>query len=167
MTAGVPDVRHRIGARLPEVHVVVERSAVTAFARAVTDDQPVFHDARAAADAGFDAVPAPPTYAFAMHHLGAFAELQPPRATEAPDPVAEVIAELMASGGMLLHGEQAFHHERPIVVGDRLVGSGEVTDVRVRASGERTMTFVEVVTRWHDHDGALVCTSTMTLLHRR
>lgn len=159
----VADVRDRKGTPLPRVEVVVERGPVMNFAAAISDANPVFRDADAARAAGHEAIPTPPTYPFVMHTFGAFPELQPPAEG---NPVTEIIAALMADGGMVLHGEQAFHHERPVAVGDRLTGTGAITDVTVKESGERTMTFVVVETAWHDPEGALVCTSTMTLVHR-
>lgn len=164
------DVERHVGTALPTIEVVVERGPVMNFATAVTDRNPVFHDADAARRAGHEGLPTPPTYPFVMHTFGAFPELQPPPASAgggADNPVTAIIAELMADGGMLLHGEQGFHWERPVVVGDRLTGTGSIKDVAVKQSPDRTMTFVVVETQWRDPQGALVCTSTMTLVHRR
>lgn len=159
------DVLDRKDTPLPTQVVVVERGHVSTFATAVTDDNPVFDDARAAAEAGFDAVPAPPTFPFVMHHVGAFTELQPLPEGD-PNPVGTIIADLMRDGGMLLHGEQGFTYHRPVRVGDRLTGTGQISDVYVKESGERRMTFVVVETSWTDEAGDPVCTSTMTLIHR-
>lgn len=155
------------GAPLPEQVVVVERGPVANFATAITDDNPVFHDAAAAADAGFDRIPAPPTYPLVMHTFGAFRELQPP-APDGPDPVTAAIGALMADGGLILHGEQEFTYHRPVQVGDRLRGRGEIEDVRTRESSSATMTFVVARTDWTDDEtGEPVCTSRMTVIHRR
>ncbi|WP_052666603.1 FAS1-like dehydratase domain-containing protein [Nitriliruptor alkaliphilus] len=155
-----------IGSPLPAQTVVVERGPVGFLARAVTDSSPVFQDARAAADAGFDAVPAPPTYAFVMAHQGAWPELQPDGAT-GEHPLRHVITELMSGGGMILHGGQSFTYHRPVLVGDRLTATGRIADVTVKERGEGSrMTFVVAETDWHDADGAPVVTSSMTLIHR-
>src|SRR5205814_908147 len=97
---------------------VIERGPVTNFARSVKDTNPVFHDSRAAAEAGFDAIPAPPTFPFVMNVWGQFPENQP----EDPgvNPTGEIIAEYARQGGLLLHGEQAFTWKRPVKVGDVL-----------------------------------------------
>jgi peroxisomal enoyl-CoA hydratase 2 len=155
-----------IGSPLPPQTVAVERGPVGFLARAVTDTSPVFQDPRAAAEEGFGAVPAPPTFAFVMAHQGAWPELQPEGAT-GEHPLREVIATLMSDGGMILHGGQAFTYHRPVLVGDRLTGSGRIADVTVKDRGEgRRMTFVVAETDWHDADGAPVVTSSMTLIHR-
>ena len=155
------------GSPLPEQVVVVERGPVANFATAITDENPVFHDARAASEAGFDAIPAPPTYPLVMHTFGAFPELQPPSG-DAADPVTSAIGALMQGGGLILHGEQEFSYHRPVQVGDRLRGRGEIEDVYTKTSGEREMTFVVARTDWTDDTtGDPVCTSRMTVIHRR
>lgn len=151
-----------VGADLPTQTVVIERAPVSAFAAAVTDRAPIFHDARAAEAAGFDAVPAPPTYAFAMALQSAWTELQAP--VDGPNPVMRAIGELTSDGGMILHGEQAFTYHRPILVGDRLTGNGRITDITRK--DDRRMTFIVSETDWHDETGAPVVTSKMTLIHR-
>ena len=155
------------GTPLAEQVVVIERGPVANFATAITDRNPVFHDATAAADAGFDAVPAPPTYPMVMHTFGAFPELQP-EAPEGTDAVTRAIGALMQDGGLILHGEQEFTYHRPVQIGDRLRGSGEIEDVYVKESGSSVMTFVVARTDWTDDvTGDRVCTSRMTIIHRR
>ncbi len=151
---------------MPPQTVVVERGPVGFLARSVTDTSPIFQDERAAADAGFPAVPAPPTFAFVMAHQGAWPELQPEGGT-AEHPLRHVIAELMVDGGMILHGGQEFTYHRPVYAGDRLTASGRIADVTVKDRGEgKRMTFVVAETDWADEDGAPVVTSSMTLIHR-
>lgn len=154
------------GTELPPQTVVVERGPVSVFAQAVTDDNPVFQDPRAAADEGFDAIPAPPTWPMAMHHWGAFPELQPEGA-DAEHPMWQIIGELMEDGGLILHGEEEFVYHRPVQVGDVLTSSGRVSDVYTKeSSGGTTMTFVVTETDWHDEDGEPVVTEIRTILHR-
>lgn len=155
-----------IGAPLPPQRVVVERGPLSNFATAVGDDDPNYHDPRAAQEAGFDAIPAPPTYAFAMQHWGAFPEIQPDGAGGV-NPMMHAIGALMEGGGLVLHGEQGFTYHRPIVVGDVLTAEGSITDVYEKhGSGGGTMTFVVAETVWRDGSGAPVVTTTTTLLHR-
>ena len=47
------------------------------FAAAVGSTSPIYHDLEAAKAAGFDAIPSPPTWPFAMEFSGKFAEIQP------------------------------------------------------------------------------------------
>lgn len=155
-----------MGKPVPPQTVVIERGPVSNFARAVTDYNPIYGDPTAAAAAGFDAIPVPPTFPFAMHHWGAFPEVQPDGAG-GTHPMLEAIGALLANGGLILHGEQEFIYHRQSVVGDVLTASGSVTDVYEKTSSSgKTMTFVVTETTWHDQAGNPVVTATMTLLHR-
>ena len=146
--------------------VTVERGQLALFAAAVTDDSPIYRDARAAAEAGLPGIPAPPSYPFVMANFGAFPELQEPDAPTG-NPMAEVLGPLMAKGGLILHGEQEFTYVRPVFAGDVLVGRGVVADAYQKESKGRTMTFVVVETAWSDRaTDELVCTSRMNIIHR-
>ena len=144
----------------------VERGPVTAFARAVTDTNPVYEDPAVAAAAGFDAIPAPPTFTFAAPSWGRFPEDQPEDPTGGKSPMAEIMGALMADGGLILHGEQEFTYHRPVVVGDTLHHEGEVVDLYTKATGDRTMTFLFIESRFTDDDGAPVVTERFNLIHR-
>lgn len=146
--------------------VHVERGAVQNFALAVTDDNPVYTDLEAARAAGFDAIPAPPTFTFASQNCGKFAEEQPPDPTGGRSPMMEVIGTLMANGGMVLHGEQEFVYHRPVLVGDTLHANGKVVDHYSKQSGERTMTFLVMETVYSDDAGEPVVTERFNLIHR-
>lgn len=155
-----------IGKPVPPQTVVIERGPVTNFARAVKDGNPVYADPRAAHAAGFDAIPTPPTYPFAMHHWGTFAERQPDGA-DAQHPMVAAIGELMKGGGLILHGEQEFTYHRQPLVGDVLSAHGTVRDVYEKTSSSgKTMTFIVTETQWRDEADEPVVTATMTLLHR-
>ncbi len=130
--------------------VRVERGPVSYFAAAVQDDNPIYRDPKAAADAGFDAIPAPPTFSFAMQHMGRFDEEQPPDPTGGQNPMHSVMGDLFSKGALILHGEQEFTYHRPIQVGDTLVGEGKILDVYEKESSSSVMTFVVVETAWRD-----------------
>ena len=146
--------------------VTVERGQLALFASAVKDDNPVYRDPRAAADAGLPGIPAPPTYPFVMGNFGAYPEIQ---TEDAPvgNPMGAVLGPLMAKGGLILHGEQAFTYHRPVFAGDVLEGKGMVVDAYQKESKGKTMTFVVVATEWTDQaTGEPVCTSQMNIIHR-
>ena len=155
-----------IGRPTGKSKVVVERGPVSNFARAVKDESAVYQDPGAAKEAGFDAIPAPPTFGFSMEHWGKYPELQPADKPKG-NPMMEVIGGLMKQGGMVLHGEQEFIYHQPVVVGDVLAQSGTIRDVYEReGSGGKVMTFVEAQTDYHNASGELVLTQITTLLHR-
>ena len=118
-----------IGKKTGSSRLAVERGPVSNFAKAIKDESPIYQNVRVAVDAGFESIPAPPTFGFAMAHWGTFPENQPPPDPEADSgAVMKVIGGLMAQGGLVLHGEQEFEYHRPVVVGDVLVSEGRITD---------------------------------------
>jgi acyl dehydratase len=129
--------------------VVVERGPVGHFAAAVRSTNPIYHDPRAAEAAGFDAIPAPPTWPFVMEFSGKFTEMQPGDAPS-PHPLTTVLGPLLAGGALLLHGEQEFIYHRPVMVGDVLVGEGSIVNAYQKESKGKTMTFVVSEMNWRD-----------------
>lgn len=156
-----------IGKQTGAYKVTVERGPVANFASAVLDENPVYQTPEAARAAGFAAIPAPPTFSFAMQHWGKFAEDQPPDPTGGENPMHKVMGELFGKGGLVLHGEQEFEYHRPLVVGDRLVGEGRLTDMYEKESKGRTMTFLVTETVWrHEKTDEPVVTERFNLIHR-
>jgi acyl dehydratase len=100
-----------------------------------------------AVGASYDGGAAPPTFPIAQW----FAAMGVMLETEAVD-LARII-----------HGEQRFSYERPVVPGDVLTTALTVTSLRSIGDNDVVGTSSEVV----DADGALVCTMVATLVHRR
>ena len=147
--------------------VTVERGPVSTFAAAVGDMNPIYRDRRAARHAGFDDLPAPPTFTFAAGFWGAFAEDQPEDPTGGTNPMHSVMGALHAQGALVLHGEQEFTYHRTPVVGDVLLGEGEVIDVYEKDTDAATMTFIVIRTVWTDAEsGAPVVTEQFNLIAR-
>jgi acyl dehydratase len=159
------DLKKLIGKPMSRSKVVVERGPVANFALAVGDKNRVYRDPAAAQAAGFEAIPAPPTWPFVMQSWGEFAEDQP--ADKPANAMAEVIGPLMAGGGLILHGEQEFTYHRPVFVGDVLEGEGTIVDAYAKESKGRTMTFIVTETVWKDATtGEPVVSSKFNLIHR-
>lgn len=140
------------GKELETVSFALERSKLAELARAFNEDDPAWSDPEAAAAAGFEAVPAPPTATTLADHWrpgGALAH-------------AEAAGVDLAR---LLHGEANWEFRRPLHLGDELTATTTVADVATR-EGKRggTMTFVTVETRFSAPDGELVATRTDTLI---
>ena len=62
----------------------------------------------------------------------------------------------------VVHGQQKFVHERPVVVGDRLTAALTVSGLR-QIAGTDIITTSSTIT---DDAGDLVCTAEATLVHR-
>lgn len=152
------------GAPTPPAVVVLERGPVSNFAKAVTDNNPIYTDARAAKAAGFEDVPIPPTYPFGWNHFGEWPELQP-EGHDGTSPIMHAIGSLMKSGGLILHGEQEFTYHRLPVVGEKLRSEGRIADIYEKEGGSK-MTFVVTDSDWYDEAGEKVLTARMTLLHK-
>jgi acyl dehydratase len=145
----------------------VERGPVKNFAEAVTDENPIYRSLDAARAAGFDAIPAPPTFTFAAANWGTFPEDQPPDPTNGSSPMAEIMMGLMAEGGMVLHGEQEFEYHRPVEVGATLHHEGHVVDLYSKESKGKVMTFLVIENVFRNDAGEPVVTERFNLIHRK
>jgi len=96
------DLQALIGKPMSKSTVVVERGPVSNFALAVGDKNPIYRDPRAAQEAGFAAIPAPPTWPFVMQSWGEFAEVQSGEKPKA-NAMGEVIGSLMAGLGVIFN----------------------------------------------------------------
>ncbi|MBM4243375.1 MAG: MaoC family dehydratase [Deltaproteobacteria bacterium] len=156
------------GAPMSAHTIHVERGAASRFAAAVTDTNPVYHDLRAAREAGFDGIPVPPTWTFASPFLGAWAEDQPADPTGGKgNPMMSIMSDLMKSGGIVLHGEQEFVYHQPVQSGDVLTSFGRINDIYTKESGGKVMTFVVMETVFKNENGEPVVTEIFNLIHRR
>ena len=160
------DVMRLIGSSLPAINVKVEQGPASVFAKACKDENPIYQSLDAAREAGFDRLPVSPTFPFVVQSWGAFPDIQPDPDTAAGG-INAVIAELMAGGGLILHGEQEFVYHRPVLVGDTLYGTGRIADITTKeGGGGATMTIIKAVTDYCDEAGSPLVTMTMTLIHR-
>lgn len=161
------ELQSYIGTPTGKSTVVVERGPVMNFAKAVTDDNPVFYDPRVAQEQGFESVPAPPTFGFAAGTWGTFPELQPEDDGGSGGGSMGVLGLLMQRGGGILHGEQEFEYQRPILVGDVLHSEGRIADIYEKEGRSGHMTFVVIENEYRDEQGGLVLTARNTFLHRQ
>jgi N-terminal half of MaoC dehydratase len=138
----------------PPVRVAIEHAPVMLFARAVKDDAAIYASERAAAAAGFERVPVPPTYTFVMLHSGAFPDLQPADGTGSMYPNTGTDgASVLARDGLFLHGEQHFTYHRPVYVGDVLAGRLRTSKPIARQARRGPMEVTYFQTTWTDPDG--------------
>ena len=146
-------------------NLIVERAPVTAFARAVKSRDRIYRDPRAALDAGFAEIPAPPTFTFTLAYWGAYPELQDGLEPVESNAMIDLVGAL--GPGLMLHGEQEFEYHRPVLVGDVLSGEDVIANVYERQSDTHVMTFIVTETVWRDRDsGEPVVTARFNLVHR-
>ena len=139
--------------RLVVENLHVERGKVEEFARAIGEDNPAFRDVEAAAEQGFEEVPAPMT--FTRIHM--FPRYQPDTGGDGFD--------LGFDEAYIVHGEQEYEFQRPLYVGETLTGTATLTDVYQR-EGSRggTMTFAEIETAFRNEDDELVVLERKTII---
>ena len=148
-------------------NIHLERGSVSRFARAVTDENPVYHNKNAAQEAGFDNCPLPPTWTFASEFLGVWPEDKPADPTNgAGNPLMKIIGNLMKSGGLILHGEQEFRHHQVPQCGETLHWEGKITDIYTKESKGKTMTFIVMENEFTNSKGEPVITEIFNLIHR-
>lgn len=127
--------------------LAIEEGKVTEFARAITDENPVFQDEEIARERGYDSIPAPLIFTRVAYF---------PRYR--PEGIDENLGfDLGFQREYVLHGEQEYEFERPVVVGDVLTGETTLVDV-FQKEGSRggTMTFAVFETEYTDQDGETV-----------
>jgi len=132
----------------------IEASHIRMFAHAIGDDSPVFSDARVAREQGFDAVPAPPTFAVADVHFDPESPLRRRSRNAA--------AAAPSGGGTGLHAEQHYEYHRPLHAGDVLTKvsfPGETWEKEGRRAGK--LVFSETISEYRDQTGELVLTARM------
>jgi hypothetical protein len=129
---------------MPVDQSLVGRTFPPTAAHEVTEDR--LRDFAAAVGTAYDGAQAPPTYpiVLAFDAMNAFLE-------------AEAL-DLFR----IVHGEQRFAYERPIVPGDVLTATLTVASLRQIAGNDIIGTTSEVT----DASGALVCSTSATLVHR-
>ena len=132
----------------PTAPYLVGREKVREFSRAVFATSPVNNDPDAAKAAGYADVVAPPTFAIVLQQLT----------------LDQLVAEPDSGIDMthIVHGEQRFAYNRPIVAGDELTATLAVTSIKTL--GGNAMVTAE--TAIADAEGSHVVTATSVLVVR-
>lgn len=134
------------GRQTPTQSALVTAEDIRRFAEAVGDKNPVFRDEPAAHAAGFNGIPVQPTFITRFHVEFADAGL---------DPIHTQV----------LHGEQEYTYQRPIVAGDALAVRYVVSSVRQtrRADGMAILTLEQ---QCDDSAGQRLATGKATIIVR-
>ncbi len=146
---------------LAKITFPVEATHIMMFARAVGDENPVYHDAQAAKQTEAGGVIAPPTFPQAVAQFDPEYHLRPKvgqkwfGSAKGPSGVDE---KPSSSGG--LHAEQHFEYHRPLRPGDVLsveTKPGNSWEKESKRAGK--LMFTERVTEYRDQKGELVVTA--------
>ncbi|MDQ2074522.1 MaoC family dehydratase N-terminal domain-containing protein [Haloarcula sp. H-GB4] len=122
----------------------VERGKVAEFARAIHDTAEIYFNEAAAHEAGYETIPAPPTFPRTSY----FSRYRP----EGID--YSLGFDLGFDRARVVHGEQKYKYNRPLYVGDVLVGDTTMEEIYQREGRNGgTMTFAVLRTDFRDKDG--------------
>jgi acyl dehydratase len=127
----------------------VSREKIREFADAIGDPNPAYRSAAAAQQLGHADVVAPPTFPIVLTIPAGHQVLS--------DPDAGI------DYSRVVHGEQRFVHERPVLAGDTLRVTVHVDEIRVAGGNDLITTRSEVRT---DGDDELVVTAHATIVVR-
>ncbi len=111
-----------IGYKLKPSVLLLDRTRLQFFAKAIGEQDPVYLDPAAAQAAGYADLPAPPTFLFA-------AELD----SGAND---QLLTDLDIPLVKLLHGEQSFRYIKPVCAGDTVSVESTITDIYDKKGGK-------------------------------
>jgi acyl dehydratase len=133
-----------IGKCSNKVKNVVERGAVKKFAEAIGDPHPIYWDEETGKKSRYQRNIAPPTF---------------PRVFD-----YGVIEGLKLPSKGLIHGEQRFHYERPLFVGEELYCYAKVEDYYEKQSSMGELGFLVITNCGEDPSGSVIFTSTSTII---
>ena len=132
----------------PSEPYLVGREKVREFATSIGDLNPAFHSVEAARELGYADVVAPPTFAFVLSMRGMASAMFDP--------------ELGLDYSRVVHGEQRFTYDRPIVAGDSLVVVAVIDSIRAAAGNDLISVRGEISTEAGEH----VATTYSTIVAR-
>jgi acyl dehydratase len=135
---------NQIGSRSTKVKNAVERGAVKKFAESIGDLHPIYFDEDTGRNSRYRNNIAPPTF---------------PRTFD-----YGVIEGLNLPNKGLIHGEQTFHYERPLVVGEEILCYSEVKKYFEKKGNFGEMGFLIVESFGEDLAGNTIFSSTSTIV---
>jgi acyl dehydratase len=136
--------KEQIGKQSNKVKNAVERGAVKKFAEAIGDLHPIYFDEETGRNSRYQTNIAPPTF---------------PRTFD-----YGVITGLNLPNKGLIHGEQTFHYERPIRVEEEIYCYTKVKNYFEKKGNFGEMGFLVLENYGEDATGALIFSSTSTVV---
>lgn len=148
------DVTKFIGYEFEPFRFVVERGKIKEFARAIRDDNPVYFDRAAAAEAGFSDVTIPPTFPTVIDMWGG------------PD-FFRLVEVLRLNLLKVLHGEQEYEFLGDVYPGDEINATIKVADAKTKSGGSGGMKLFTLETVYSNQRGETVLIARSTIVQRQ
>jgi acyl dehydratase len=133
-----------IGKRSEKVKNVVERGAVKKFAESIGDPHPIFLDEEIGKQSRYGRNIAPPTF---------------PRVFD-----YGTVDGLNLPNKGLIHGEQVYHYERPLLVGEEIYCYSEIQDYYEKTGGHGRMGFLVLANNGEDENGSTIFKSNSVVI---
>lgn len=143
--------------------LLIERGPAVRFAETVGAGSPHLFTARAAASAGYAAVPVFPTYPFALPGWGWFPDLPGNEEASAPDAVRDS-REWARTDGAVIHAGQRFDIAQPLYVGETVRARSYVISRVTKQAASRALRFTDVATVFTNQHDVHALTSTTSLV---
>jgi len=131
-------LKESIGKGSEKVKNTIERGAVRKFAEAIGDPSPLFLDEQVGKESKYGRNIAPPTFPVTFD--------------------AGNIPDLKLPSQGLIHGEQIYHYNRPLFVGEEIYCWMEVKDYYEKSGNFGDMGFLVITKYGEDAEGALLFT---------
>lgn len=128
--------KHLIGSASEKVKNSIEQGAVRKFAEAIGDENPLFIDEAAGACSKYKRNLAPPTFPVTLSY--------------------GTIEGLKLPSKGLIHGEQSFHYEKPLLVGDTVYCSSKLVNYRERKGSGGNMGMLTIERLGETEEGDLI-----------
>ncbi|MCO5090919.1 MaoC family dehydratase N-terminal domain-containing protein [Bosea sp. (in: a-proteobacteria)] len=144
-------VSAQIGRVFPAHDAVVDAGHIARFAHAIGETRPVYFEEAAARAAGYETIPAPPTFLFTL-------SIMKPRPFDIYD-------ELGIEQAAILHAGQSFRIISPILAGRKLTFLPRLSGAVEKSRG--ALLFVSVETSVTDAEHRLVALLTTTVAARQ
>ena len=129
-------LRQHIGKRSEKVKNRIERGAVRRFVQAIQDPHPIYLDEEWGKQSRYKENLAPPTFPITFNY--------------------GTIADLSLPDKGLIHGEQTFHYERPLLVENELYCWMEVTNYTEKSGKNEKLGFLFLTKYGEDSSGKLL-----------
>lgn len=136
--------KEQIGKQSNKVKNAVERGAVKKFAEAIGDLHPIYFDEETGRNSRYRSNIAPPTFSRTFDY--------------------GVIEGLNLPNKGLIHGEQTFHYERPLRVGEEIFCYTKVKNYFEKKGNFGEMGFLVLENYGEDATGCLLFSSTSTVV---
>ncbi|MGG4489236.1 MaoC family dehydratase N-terminal domain-containing protein [Metabacillus idriensis] len=130
--------KHLIRSASERVKNSIELGAVRRFAEAIGDPNPLFIDEQAGLLSRYERNLAPPTFPVILDY--------------------GTIEGLNLPSKGLIHGEQSFHYEKPLLVGDTVYCSSKLVNYRERTGSGGNMGMLTIERTGETKDGELLFT---------